>query len=98
MRGFCLGGVMVWVAVESSRARMIPMAVIMMAVVFVISGIVIGGVFVGRIRDEISRPAAMLPNASRIIGRMARGVFSLIGVIVGERLCPVWTRVVMRIL
>lgn len=51
--------------------------------------------FRGRIRDEINRPAIMLPRASRMIGRMAGGVF-VNGVIAGVRVCPVWTSKVMR--
>lgn len=81
---------------ESSRARIIPRVVTMMAAVFVMVGMVIGGVFMGRVRDEISKPAMMLPKARRIMGRMAGGVFSLMGVIVGVRVCPVWIRRVMR--
>lgn len=96
MRGFCFGGVRVCVIFESSRARMIPRVVTMMAAVFVMAGMVIGGVFVGRVRDEISKPAMMLPKASRMIGRMAEDVFSLMGVIVGDRVWPVWTNRVMR--
>lgn len=96
MKGVCFGRVSVCVVFESSRARIIPRAVMMIAVVFVMSGMVIGGVFVGSIRDEISRPAIMLPRANRIIGRIAEGVFSLIGVIVMVRLYPVWTKKVMR--
>lgn len=89
MRGFCFGGMSVCVVFESSRARIIPRVVTMIAAVFVTGGMVIGGVFVGRIRDEISRPAMMLPKANRMIGRMAEGAFSLIGVIVMVRLYPV---------
>ena len=96
MRGFCLGEESVCVVFESSRARIIPRIVMMMAAVFVMSGMVIGGVFVGRVRDEISRPAMMLPKANRIIGKMAEGEFSLIGVIGMVRLYPVWTNKVMR--
>lgn len=96
MREFCLGVVRVWVACESSRARMSPRAVTMMAAVFVRVGMVIGGVFVGRIREEISSPAMILPRARRVMGRMAEGVFSSIGVIGGVRVYPVWTRMVMR--
>lgn len=43
MREFCLGVVRVWVACESSRARMSPRAVTMIAAVFVRVGMVIGG-------------------------------------------------------
>ena len=96
MRGLCFGGVREYDRLESSRARIIPRVVTMMAAVFVMVGIVIGGVLGGRIRDEINRPAIMLPRASRTIGRMAGGVFSLMGVIAGVRVCPVWTSKVMR--
>lgn len=44
----------------------------------------------------MSRPAVMLPRASRVIGLMSVGVFSFIGVIVGMRGNPVWTSRVMR--
>lgn len=96
MRGFCFGEVSMCVVFESSRARIIPRAVMMIAAVFVMSGMVIGGVFVGRMRDEISRPAMMLPKASRMIGKIAEGVFSLIGEVAMVRLYPVWTNRVMR--
>ena len=89
MREFCFGGVRVCVVFESSRAKMIPRVVTIMAAVFVIVGMVIGGVFMGRMRDEISKPAMILPKASRMSGRIAEGVFSLMGVIVGVRVCPV---------
>ena len=96
MRGLCFGGVREYDRLESSRARIIPRVVTMMAAVFVMVGIVIGGVLGGRIRDEINRPAIMLPRASRMIGRMAGGAFSFMGVIAGVRVCPVWTSKVMR--
>ena len=44
----------------------------------------------------MSRPAVMLPRASRVIGLMSVGVFSFIGVIVDMRGNPVWTSRVMR--
>ena len=44
----------------------------------------------------ISRPAAMLPRASRVIGLTRVGVFSFMGVIAGMRGNPVWTSKVMR--
>lgn len=44
----------------------------------------------------MSRPATMLPRASRVIGLMRVGVFSFMGVIVGMRGKFVWTRRVMR--
>lgn len=77
-------------------ARIIPRMVIRMAQVFVIRGIVIGGVFVGRIKEEISRPAIMLPRARRVIGLRIVGLFSFMGVMGGVRLNPVWTSRVSR--
>lgn len=44
----------------------------------------------------MSRPAMMLPRASRVIGLMSVGVFSFMGVVVGMRGNSVWTSRVMR--
>lgn len=55
--------------------------------------IVITGVLSGRMLEVMSRPAAMLPQASRLIGVIAFGSFSLIGV--REELnrgCPMLTK------
>lgn len=41
--------------------------------------IVITGVFKGKILEVISRPAMMLPQASRLMGLITAGLFSLIG-------------------
>jgi len=41
--------------------------------------IVMMGVFRGVMLEVISRPAMMLPQASRLIGLMTAGLFSLIG-------------------
>lgn len=42
-------------------------------------GIVITGVFRGVMEEVMRRPATMLPQASRLIGLMTVGLFSLIG-------------------
>lgn len=81
---------------DSSSASRIPIMVTMRAAVFVIIGMVIGGVFVGKMLDVMRRPAMMLPNASRVIGLVIVGEFSLIGVMGGIRLNPVWTMMVIR--
>lgn len=81
---------------ESSRARIMPKIVMMIAVVFVSVGMVIGGVFVGGIYDVMSRPAMMLPRASRMRGLVRVWAFSSMGVVVGMRGYSVWTSRVMR--
>lgn len=81
---------------DSSRANRIPRAVMVMAAVFMVVGIVVGGVFVGVVKDVMSRPARMLPRASRVMGFVIVGLFSFMGVIEGRRGNPVWTSRVMR--
>lgn len=98
MRGFGLGWVRVCVMFESSRARMIPRIVTRMAAALVMRGMVIGGVLAGGMKEVISIPAMMLPRASRVRGAVISGLFSFIGVIGGMRVCPAWTRRVMRML
>lgn len=93
---FCFGCVRVWAMFDSSRARRAPRMVTIMAAVFVMMGMVIGGVFVGGMKDVISRPARMLPKASRVMGLMIVGLFSLIGMVEGVRVNPVCTKRVMR--
>lgn len=44
-----------------------------------VGGIDITGVFVGKMFDVISRPATILPQASRLIGLITARLFSLIG-------------------
>lgn len=74
---------------DSSRDKRMPRIVTRMAAVFVMAGMVMGRVLVGRILDVMRRPAMMLPSASREIGLMTVGVFSLMGVTGGIRGCPV---------
>ena len=87
-RGFGFGWAGVRVMFESSRARMTPRIVTRMAAILVTRGIVIGGVLVGVMKEVISIPAMMLPRASRVRGAVISGLFSLIGVIGGVRVCP----------
>ena len=91
-----LGEVIAWVKLESSRARIRPRAVTVIAANLVSVGMVIGGVFTGRMKDVMSRPIIMLPAARRVMGLMTAGLFSLIGVVGGVRVNPVWVRRVMR--
>lgn len=90
--------VRLWVRFSSSNASMMPRIVTMIAAIFVIIGMVIGGVFVGRMLDVIRRPAITLPNASRVMGLVTAGEFSLIGVIEGIRVNPVCTMSIIRML
>lgn len=75
----------------SSRAISSPKIVMVIAASLVISGIDIIGVFVGRRLEVIKRPATMLPHASRLIGLITDGLFSLIGESALKRGCPMET-------
>lgn len=75
------GVVLNWalVSLASSRAVSSPRMVTTSAANFIRGGIVMTGVF-GRITfDVITNPATMLPQASRLIGLITAGSFSLIG-------------------
>lgn len=63
----------------SSRAIKSPVNVTRRAVSLITGGIDITGVFVGRRFVVIRSPAIMLPQASRLIGLITDGLFSLIG-------------------
>lgn len=63
----------------SSRAVRSPMIVTARAASFRAGGMVMIGVFRGRMFDVIRRPAIMLPHASRLMGLITAGLFSLIG-------------------
>lgn len=67
--------------VREARSRAIkrPKMVTARAASFSMKGIDITGVFIGRMLEVISRPAMMLPQASRLMGLMTAGLFSLIG-------------------
>jgi len=61
-------------------------------------GMVITGVFSGKILEVISRPAIMLPQASRLIGLITAGLFSLIGESELNRGWPMTTKKTTRML
>lgn len=63
----------------SSRAVSRPKIVTIRALNFRAGCIVMIGVFRGSILEVITRPATMLPQASRLIGLITAGLFSLIG-------------------
>lgn len=63
----------------SSTADRRPKAVTAKAASFRLAGMVITGVFKGKIFEVIRRPATILPQASRLIGLMTAGLFSLMG-------------------
>lgn len=67
------------VSEASSRAVRSPRMVTISALSFSEGCIVMMGVFRGVMLEVISRPAMMLPQASRLIGLMTAGLFSLIG-------------------
>lgn len=68
-----------FVKAVSSIATRRPIIVTMRAAIFMVVGIVMTGVFKGRRFEVRTRPAKMLPQASRLIGLMTKGLFSLIG-------------------
>lgn len=63
----------------SSRATIRPVIVTARAAIFRGRGIVIIWVFEGKKFDVMMDPAIMLPQASRLIGLITSGLFSLIG-------------------
>jgi len=80
----------------SSRAVSRPIRVTARAVSFSKGGMDITGVFKGIMLDVISRPAIMLPQASRLIGLMTAGLFSLIGDKALNRGWPMETKKIIR--
>lgn len=63
----------------SSKAVSSPRIVTISALNFRAGCMVMIGVLSGRILDVIRRPATMLPQASRLMGLITAGLFSLIG-------------------
>lgn len=92
--GVCLNCLLVSEA--SSRARKSPKAVTIKAASFRLEGIVMMGVFNGTMFEVIKRPAIMLPQASRLIGLITAGLFSLIGERALNRGWPIHTRYTIR--
>lgn len=76
----------------SSRAVRSPASVTARAASFSGRGMDIMGVFIGRVLVVISRPAIMLPQASRLMGLITAGSFSLIGERVLNRGWPMDTK------
>lgn len=80
----------------SSRAISRPATVTMRAANLIDNGMVRIDVLVGRMFWVIRRPAIMLPHASRLIGLITAGLFSLIGLNEGNRGWPITTKKVRR--
>lgn len=81
-----------FVRVASSRAIRSPRTVTVRAASFSIGGIDMTGVLVGIMLEEISKPAMILPHASRLMGLITAGLFSLIGERELKRGCPIDTK------
>lgn len=84
------------VIVASSIATRKPVMVTMRAASFREGGMVIIGVLEGRKLEVIIRPAVMLPHASRLIGLITAGLFSLIGERGRNRGPPIVTKKITR--
>jgi len=84
------------VMVASSRATMSPRIVTMSALSFRVGCMVIIGVFSGVRLEVISRPAMILPHASRLIGLITAGLFSLMGESAAKRGWPIETKKTTR--
>ena len=80
----------------SSRARRRPAMVTMRAASFNRGGIDITGVLSGRMFEVIRRPATILPQASRLMGLITAGLFSLIGESELNRGWPIVTKKTTR--
>lgn len=80
----------------SSNAMRRPEIVTRRAANFKWVGMVITGVLVGRKFEVIRSPAMMLPQASRLIGLITDGLFSLIGAVAVKRGCPMETKKMTR--
>lgn len=80
----------------SSRASRRPPIVTISAASLSRGGIVITGVFRGIMLEVIRRPAMILPQASRLIGLITAGLFSLIGESGLKRGWPIDTKYTTR--
>ena len=80
----------------SSNAMRRPKMVTRRAANFKWVGMVITGVLDGRKFEVIRSPAMMLPQASRLIGLITEGLFSLMGAVVVKRGCPIETKKTTR--
>lgn len=93
-----VGEYCLFVREASSRATRTPRTVTVRAASFSRGGIVIMGVLSGRMLDVIRRPAMMLPQASRLMGLITAGLFSLIGESALNRGWPITTKKTIRML
>lgn len=84
------------VSEASSRAVRSPRMETISALSFSEGCIVITGVFKGMMLEVISRPAMMLPQASRLIGLITVGLFSLMGDSGRKRGWPIETKKTTR--
>lgn len=84
------------VSEASSRAVRSPRIDTARAANFSRGGMDITGVLRGRMFEVISRPAMMLPQASRLIGLITVGLFSLMGERELNRGCPIETKKMTR--
>ena len=84
------------VSEASSKAVRRPRIVTISALSFSEGCMVIIGVFRGVMLEVIRRPAIMLPQASRLIGLITAGLFSLIGDNARKRGCPIETKKTTR--
>lgn len=80
----------------SSRAISRPTMVTIRAASLSKGGMDITGVFRGIILEVIRRPAMILPQASRLIGLITAGLFSLMGESGLKRGCPIDTKNTIR--
>lgn len=80
----------------SSNAIRRPEMVTRRAANFNGRGMVITGVLEGSKFEVIRSPAIMLPQASRLMGLMTEGLFSLIGATAVKRGCPIETKKITR--
>lgn len=80
----------------SSMATSRPTIVTRRAAIFRVVGIVIIGVFIGGKFCVIISPATMLPQASRLMGLITSGLFSLMGGMDRNRGVPMTTKYTSR--
>lgn len=85
-----------FVMVVSSMATNSPVIVTIRAAIFRDAGIVMMGVFEGRKFEVMMSPAIMLPQASRLMGLITNGLFSLMGDRGRNRGDPIVTKKITR--
>lgn len=85
-----------FVRLVNSIAVISPKIVTNRALSLSVAGMVMIGVFIGRKFEVMINPATMLPHASRLIGFITAGSFSLIGVNAVDRGCPIEAKKITR--